>query len=73
MFGLDLDAGEHCQLLADHVGCDGDGAPANEISRATCEAKLHHAASARIRQLSDLIAEEAELWVRAKRETDALL
>lgn len=66
MFGLDLDAGEHCQLLADHVGCDGDGAPANEISRATCEAKLHGPAGAWIRQLAHLIAEETQIGACAK-------
>ena len=56
---LDLNGSEHGELLSDHVGRDGDGAPADEISATACEAELHGPAGARIRQLADLIAEEA--------------
>ena len=55
--GLDLDAGEHRNLLANHVGRDGDGAQANQISGTTSQAELNGAASAWIWEGACVIAE----------------
>jgi hypothetical protein len=41
--GLDFYGGENGDLLAHHVGRDGDSAQADEISRSFGEAKLHRA------------------------------
>lgn len=73
MLCLHLDAGEHGELTAHHIGRDGDGAPADKVCRTTCEAKLHGAAGAWIWQLTDLITEEAEIGSSAECEADALL
>ena len=62
---LYLDAGEHGDLTAHHVGRDGDGAPADQISGATGEAELNRPAGAWIRQLANLIAKQANLGMGA--------
>ena len=71
--GLDLDAGEHGELLAHHVGGDGDGAPADQVSAAACEAEGDQPASVWVGEAADLIAEQPGIGVRAKRQPDLLL
>jgi len=66
MLGLNFNAGEHCQLLADHIGCDGDGAPTDEISGATCKAELNGPAGTWIRQLAHLIAKQSQIGACAE-------
>ena len=73
MIRLYLDAGEHGELTAHHIGRDGDGAPSDEVCGATCEAELHGPAGTWIWQLADLIAEETEIGSSAECEADALL
>ena len=70
---LDFNAGEDGHALANHVGCDGDGAPADQVSGATGEAKLNGPAGAWIWELADLITEKAQIGACAKCEADALL
>ena len=62
---LDLDAGEYGQALANHVGSDGDGAPADQVSGTTGEAELNGAAGAGIWELTDLITEQAQIGASA--------
>jgi len=65
--GFNFYRGEHGQLLADHLRGHGDGAPANEISGTTGQAKLHGPAGAGIWELADLIAEQAQIGACTKR------
>lgn len=55
--GFDLDAGEHRNLLANHVGRDGDGAQADQISGTTSQAELNRAAGAWIWEGAGVVAE----------------
>ena len=70
---LDFDAGEDGETLADHLGCDCDGAPADEVSGATGKAELNGAAGAWIWELADLITEQAQIGASANCKADALL
>lgn len=59
--GLHFDTGEHRNLLANHVGRDGDGAQADEISGTTSKAELNGAAGAWIREGAGVVAEQAQV------------
>jgi len=59
--GLDFNAGEHRNLLANHVGRDGDGAQADQISGTTSQAELNGAASAWIWKGAGVVAEQAQV------------
>jgi hypothetical protein len=71
--GFDFYRGEHSQLLADHLWSHGDGAPADEISRATGQAELHGPVGAWIWELAHLIAEEAQIGTATECEAYLLL
>jgi len=64
--GLDFDGCEDGNLLPHHVGRDGDGAQADEISRATGETELHGPAGAWVGQGAGVIAEEAQVRALAQ-------
>lgn len=70
-WSLHLDAGEHRHLLADHLRCDGDALPADQISAALAQAKLHWAAIL-ITQSAGVVAEEPGITIAAG-DADLLL
>lgn len=68
---LHLDGQEHCHLLPDHLRCDRDRAPADQIGAALAQPKLHRSAVL-ITQSAGVIAEEPGLAAAAG-DADLLL
>ena len=56
--GLHLDAGEHSHGAANHLGRHGDALPADQVSAALAQAKLHWSAVL-VTQRAGVIAEES--------------
>jgi hypothetical protein len=68
---FNLNAGEHSHLLADHLWCDGDRAPTNQVSAALTQAKLHRSAVL-VTKRAGVIAEQSAVTF-ATRKPDVLL
>ena len=68
---LDLNAGKNSHLLANHVWRDGQLFPADQVSTAFAEAKLHRA-SIGILQASSVVAKQTAVTFAAS-ESDVLL
>ena len=71
--GFYLDGQEDGQPGADHGLCDGDGAPANQVSGSLGEAKGDEPAGAWIWQAADLVPERPHIGVGAECKADLLL
>ena len=70
---LDLDAGEDGQAGADHGLGDGDGAPADQISRSAGQAEGDEATGAGIWEAAAVVSVEPQVWPGADRQADLLL
>jgi hypothetical protein len=70
-WALDLDAGKNSHLLANHVWRNGQLFPADQVSTAFAEAKLHRA-TVGILQRSRVVAKQATVTFAAS-ESDVLL
>lgn len=55
---FDFDGGEHCQLLSDVLGADGDGRVADEVGAAFAEAVADQA-TLLVLECSGVVAEQA--------------
>jgi len=71
--GLDLDRGENCYALANHLGCNYDSAPADQVSGSTGKTKSDKPTSAGVWQAAYLVAKQARVRAGANGQPDALL